>query len=146
MDRVFVYGSVYCGQVQYDTGICKGKKMLACMTTGASEDSCSFNGREGDTRLIAWPLLFPFRYIGFDVFEPTVLHGIGGVAYMEVNEDGLSDIDRCLAQWCLTLGSLEGPPTISFNRDTEFDDTKRLVPGAPVYSLFVSHQSYKDGD
>ncbi len=36
IDRVFVYGSVYRSQMRYDTGICKGKKMLACITTGAN--------------------------------------------------------------------------------------------------------------
>ena len=51
IDRVFVYGVVYRGQMRYDTGICRGKKMLACITTGASEASCSFNGREGDSSL-----------------------------------------------------------------------------------------------
>ena len=88
IDRVFVYGSVYRGEMRYDTGICRGKKMLACITTGASEDSCSFNGREGDSRLLAWPMLFPFRYIGFDVLEPTIFHGIGGVASIKCSLKG----------------------------------------------------------
>ncbi|MHA1129037.1 MAG: NAD(P)H-dependent oxidoreductase, partial [Alphaproteobacteria bacterium] len=36
MDRVFVYGKVYKSQMRYDAGICRGKKMIACITTGAS--------------------------------------------------------------------------------------------------------------
>ena len=106
IDRVFVYGSVYRGQMRYDTGICRGKKMLACITTGASRDSCSYNGREGDSRLHAWPMLFPFRYIGFDVLEPVIFHGVGGVASIESQEDGLSAIDRYINQWADALENL----------------------------------------
>lgn len=141
IDRVFVYGSVYRGQMRYDTGICRGKKMLACITTGASQDSCSFNGREGDSRLHAWPILFPFRYIGFDVLEPVIFHGVGGVASIEAQEDGLSDLDRYINQWGDTLDSLEVRKITPFNRDSDFDECKRLVPDAPVYSPFISHQS-----
>ncbi|MDH3740849.1 MAG: NAD(P)H-dependent oxidoreductase, partial [Hyphomicrobiales bacterium] len=36
MDRVFVYGRIYQSTRRYDTGICSGKKMIACVTTGAS--------------------------------------------------------------------------------------------------------------
>lgn len=106
IDRVFIYGSVYRSQMRFDTGICKGKKMLAFIATGATQDSCSFIGREGDTRLHAWPILYPFRYIGFDVSEPTVFHGVGGVAFIEEQKDGLSGIDRYINQWGDALNRL----------------------------------------
>ena len=141
IDRVFVYGSVYRSSVRYDKGICTGKKMLACITTGASQDSCSFNGREGDSKLHAWPLLFPFRYIGFDVLQPAIFHGVGGVASMEKHEDGFSDLDRYIDQWKNTLDNIESRNLIPFNRDSDFDDSKRLKTNAPVYSPFVSHKS-----
>ncbi len=139
IDRVFVYGSVYKSQMRYDAGICRGKKMLACITTGASADSCAFNGREGDTKLLGWPLVFPFRYIGFDVLEPVIFHGVGGVASMEQHEDGLSDIDRYFRQWGETLADIESRSKIPFNQDTDFDERTRLVEGAPVYSPFIAH-------
>jgi NAD(P)H dehydrogenase (quinone) len=141
IDRVFIYGFVYRSQMRYDTGICKGKKMLACITTGATQDSCSFNGREGDTRLHAWPLLYPFHYIGFDVLEPTIFHGVGGVAFIEEQKDGLSGIDRYINQWGDTLDSLGNRKITPFNQDSDFDESKRLVPNAPAYSPFISHQS-----
>ena len=141
IDRVFVYGAVYRGQMRYDTGICRGKKMLACITTGASQESCAFDGREGDSKLHAWPMLFPFRYIGFDVLEPVILHGVGGVASLEVQEDGLSEVERYMNQWEDVLGGLGSRKVTPFNRDTDFDESKRLVPDAPVYSPFVSHKS-----
>ncbi len=137
MDRVFVYGRMYRSTMRYDTGICAGKKAIVCVTTGASEDNCAYNGKEGDTRLHLWPILFPFRYLGFDVYEPEILHGVGGVAFMEGHENGLSLLDTFINQWAETLGSLDTRPLIPYNRDTEFDKRKRLVPGAPVYSPFI---------
>ena len=140
MDRVFVYGKVYKSQMRYDAGICRGRKMIACMTTGASEDACSFNGQEGDTRLITWPILFPFRYIGFDVLEPVILHGIGGVASIEAHEDGMSDLDRYEETWKAVLSEVDRRRAVPFNADTDFDARKRLTPDAPSYSPFISHQ------
>lgn len=140
IDRVFVYGSVYRSQMRYDKGICQGKRMIACITTGAAKDSCSFNGREGDSRLHVWPILFCFRYIGFDVLQPVIFHGVGGVAFIEAQEDGFSDIDRYINQWSDTLDNLGSRKVTRFNRDSDFDESKRLVPDAPVYSPFISHQ------
>jgi len=137
MDRVFVYGQMYRSVMRYDAGICAGKKMIACVTTGASEDSCSYNGREGDTQLHLWPLLFPFRYLGFDVLQPEVFHGVGGVAFIEGHGDAVSTLDIYTNRWTQTLETISSRPTIPFNRDTDFDETKRLVSGAPVYSPFV---------
>jgi len=139
MDRVFVYGRMYRSVMRYDTGICAGKKMIACVTTGASEESCSHSGREGDTRLHLWPILFPFRYLGFDVLEPEVFHGVGGVAFIEGHEGGLSTLDTYSNGWAATLETLSSRPLVPYNRDQDFDETKRLVPGAPVYSPFVRH-------
>ncbi|MEE9315177.1 MAG: NAD(P)H-dependent oxidoreductase [Rhizobiaceae bacterium] len=140
MDRVFVYGKVYKSKMRYDAGICRGKKMIACITTGASADSCSFDGREGDTRLVIWPLLFPFRYIGFDVLEPVIMHGIGGVASIEAHEDGMSNLDRYEANWKAALSDLNKRTVVPFNVDSDFDENKRLHPTSPSHSPFVSHK------
>ena len=141
MDRVFVYGRMYRSSMRYDAGICSGKKVVVCVTTGASEDSCAYNGKEGDTRLHLWPILFPFRYLGFDVYEPEILHGVGGVAFIEEQETGLSILDTYANRWAATLGSLDTRPTIPYNSDAEFDQTKKLVPGAPVLSPFIRQGS-----
>lgn len=139
MDRVFVYGRMYRSVMRYDKGVCAGKKMIACVTTGASENSCSYNGREGDTQLHLWPLLFPFRYLGFEVLQPEVFHGVGGVAFIENNEGGLNTLETYSNRWRDSLGSLGTRPTVQYNCDEDFDETKRLVPRAPVYSPFVRH-------
>ena len=146
IDRVFVYGPVYRGQMRYNTGIFRGKKMIACITTGASGESCSHNGREGDTRMLEWPLLFPFRYLGFDVLEPVIFHGVGGVASIESDRDGISDLDRFCQEWSTILTELDSRPIIPFNRDEHFDNSKQLKPGAPVYSPFVAHDDFYADD
>lgn len=140
MDRVFVYGRMYRSAMRYDTGICAGKQMIACVTTGASAEACSHSGREGDTRLHLWPILFSFRYLGFEVFEPEIFHGVGGVAFVEGHESGLSTLDSYAERWAAALGSLSARPLVPYNRDHDFDDTKRLISGAPVHSPFVRHR------
>ena len=137
MDRVFVYGRMYRSSLRYDKGICAGKKMLACVTTGASAESCSHNGREGDTQLHLWPILFSFRYLGFEVLQPEVFHGVGGVAFIEGNEDGLNTLEIYSRRWTDALAQLASRPAVPFNRDEDFDESKRLVADAPVYSPFV---------
>ena len=141
IDRVFVYGSMYRSKVRYDTGICSGKKMLACVTTGASAESCAFNGREGDTRLHLWPVMFAFRYLGFDVLEPEIFHGIGGVASIEEQADGSSGIDRFTRRWADQLAHISDRRVTPYNPDSDFDDHKRLIPGTPSHSPFISHTS-----
>ncbi len=141
MDRVFVYGKMYRSAVRYDAGVCAGKQMIACVTTGASAESCAHNGREGDTRMHLWPILFPFRYLGFEVYEPEVMHGIGGVAFIEEKEDGLSAIELYSRQWAEVLRTLSSRAKVPYNRDHEFDETKRLKSGAPVHSPFVRHKA-----
>lgn len=140
MDRVFVYGPMYRSAMRYDAGKCAGKRMLACVTTGASEDSCSFNGRESDTRMLMWPILFPFRYLGFEVLKPEIFHGIGGVAFVEGHEEGLSAMDQYTNRWKDQLSGLSERASVPYNRDDEFDESKRLITGAPSYSPFIAHR------
>ena len=116
--------------------------MIACVTTGASEESCSHSGREGDTRLHLWPILFSFRYLGFDVLEPEIFHGVGGVAFIEDNEGGLSTLEAYSNRWTEALEKLSSRPLVQYNRDHDFDETKRLLPGAPVYSPFIRQVPY----
>ncbi len=71
--------------------------------------------------------------------EPEILHGVGGVAFIEGNESGLSTIDTYSVRWAETLETLSSRPQIQYNCDHDFDETKRLVSGAPVYSPFVRH-------
>lgn len=137
MDRVFVYGKMYKSKERYDRGICAGKKMIACVTTGASEASCSYNGREGDTMMHLWPILFPFRYLGFKVYQPEVFHGVGGVSFIEGHDGGTSIIDSYEERWKQAVSSLNDRSYVSYNADTDFDEQNKLLDKAPEFSPFV---------
>ena len=139
MDRVFVYGELYKSDLRYDRGRCRGKRMIACVTTGASAAACAPNGREGDSRLHLWPILYPFRYLGYQVLEPELLHGVGGVTYLEGREGGQSTLDIYQERWRSTLESLGDRPALPYNRDEDFDENTQLLPEAPVYSPFIRH-------
>lgn len=139
MDRVFVYGPVYRSTMRYDTGNCAGKRFLACVTTGANERNCAYNGREGDTRLHLWPILYPFRYLGFTVYEPEILHDIGSTSFMEGREDGLGSLESYKDLWIRSLDGLPSRSIVNYNSDRDFDETKRLLPDAPSYSPFIRH-------
>ncbi len=138
MDRVFVYGAIYRSTMRHDTGFFKGKKMIACVTTGSSAEACSHNGIEGDTRMHLWPILYPFRYIGFDVLAPKILHGVGSATYLEGNEGGLSGLDVLTEQWRSVLDDLNSRESLQYNKASDFDSAKKLKEGAPVYSPFIA--------
>jgi len=140
MDRTLVYGRMYRSTMRYDAGICAGKRMIACVTTGASAASCGPDGREGDTRMHLWPILFPFRYLGFTVYEPEIYHGIGAVSSMEEQSKGTDPQQALNAAWSAALTGLPDRANIAYNADHEFSDDKRPLPGAPSYSPFVRHQ------
>ena len=43
-------------------------------------------------------------------------------------------------RWRQVLQTLASRPRIDFNRDQDFDASKRLVEGAPVYSPFIRQE------
>ena len=141
MDRVFLYGAVYRSTMRHDTGFFRGKKAMACITTGASAEACSHSGSEGDTRMHLWPVLYSFRYVGFDVLQPEVLHGIGSAIYREDGDGRLRAMEALTARWRATLETLERRPLIPYNRDSDFDPSGRLRPDAPELSPFISHSA-----
>lgn len=139
MDRVFVYGQLYRSTLRYDTGICAGKRMIACVTTGAAADTCAHDGREGDTRMHLWPILYPCRYLGFEVLVPDVFHGVGGISFMEGRGDGMSPLDAYTVQWETTLRTLADRARVRYNRSDDFTSANRLKSNAPAYSPFTQH-------
>jgi len=140
MDRVFVYGQMYTSQRRYDRGACHGKHLIACVTDGAGEDSCAYNGREGDITLHLWPVLFPFRYLGFDIINPAVFYGVGGVASIEGEGAADNQATGIINSWENILASRDGRELWHYNSDDDFDETKRLKATAPSFSPFVRHE------
>ncbi len=71
--------------------------------------------------------------------NPEVFQRVGGVAFIGNEEGGLSTLDAHTNRWAVALDSLPARPMVPYNRDTEFDLTKRLLPDAPVHSPFIRH-------
>jgi NAD(P)H dehydrogenase (quinone) len=140
IDRVFIYGGMYSGAHRHDRGHCRGKKFLASVTAGASARACSYNGQEGETELMLWPSLYSFRYVGFDVLKPVIVHGIRG----GVRPEELAAYQAMIAaherDYSEVLRNLDKRPLIPYNADEDYDDLRQLRPGAPVLSPFIRHE------
>lgn len=78
MDRVFVYGGIYDSRHRHENGVMRGKRALLTVTAGASAQACAPDGRDGDMRLMLWPIMHALHYIGFSVLEPFLVYGVRG--------------------------------------------------------------------
>ena len=137
MDRVFVYGGMYTSSKRYDRGVCRGKKALFCVTTGASAKTCSYKGYEGETQLILWSAMYPLRYLGFTVLQPFIIHGVHSNREGEAQEAYQHFLSTQLEEYRQLLNSLDTAPVIPYNCDSDFDETGCLKPEAPTYSPFI---------
>ncbi|WP_256081069.1 NAD(P)H-dependent oxidoreductase [Massilia sp. YIM B04103] len=127
MDRVFVYGGLYKSGMRHENGAMRGKRALLVATAGSSMQACAPDGRDGDMRLMLWPLMNALHYIGFDVLELYLTHGVrGGLA-----ADTAKQQDDRLAQQVLKyqakLAHWEEWPSVPFNRNEDFTDGKTLL-------------------
>jgi len=140
MDRVFVYGGLYSSSRRHDRGSCAGKKALISVTTGSSAEACSFDGREGDTQLILWPLLYALRYVGYTVLQPCIIHGVRGGLSGDAAQAQKEYLLRTERDYKERLLNIHAVPTVSFNSDKDWDKQGKLKPEAPVHSPFIRHK------
>ncbi|WP_246661218.1 NAD(P)H-dependent oxidoreductase [Rhizobium sp. ERR 1071] len=140
MDRVFVYGELYSGTRRFNTGVCLGKRAVLSVTLGSSTEACGCDGQEGDTGLMLWPTNYALHYLGFTVLEPRTVAGI---------RRGFSDEEAITQQHFLKeaikdhqcwIAGLDKAAVVAFNASEDFDDQRRLKPGAPVYNPFIRHR------
>lgn len=139
VDRVFVYGGLYSSSRRHDKGVCGGKKVLFCVTTGSPAAACAYNGHEGETALLLWPSLYAFRYIGFSVLQPYIIHGVrGGLtgAAAAAQKQRLATEESAYIH---ALSGVQSRASVPFNRDEDWDEADTLKSGAPVYSPFIRH-------
>lgn len=138
-DRVLAHGALHCVDERFDTGMCRGKSALFCVTTGSNATESAFNGKEGDIRLLLWPAAYTLRYLGFSVYVPEVIHGIHGhhtgarLAEMEQRLKAALDGQSKL------LAGLKTRERMQFNSNTDFDAEGRLRPDRPSHSPFIRH-------
>ncbi|HDS1138222.1 TPA: NAD(P)H-dependent oxidoreductase [Stenotrophomonas maltophilia] len=141
LDRVLVYVPMYNSRRRHEHGAMRGKRALPSVTTGSSARACGMDGREGDTRLLLWPLMYSLRYVGFEVMEPHVVHGVrSGLApeRVQAHDEALATATlhyrKRLAQWPQW-------PIVPFNDSVDFEDSVVLRAEATAYSPFIRHRN-----
>lgn len=137
MERVLAHGRTHDVDNRFDTGRFRGRKVLFCVTTGARAAESGSDGKEGDTRLHLWPAAYTFRYLGFDVLEPVLVHGVHG--YNRGNRKAAMEacLARVLADQRDLIARFDDLPLIRFNPDSDFDSQGRLRSDAPSHSPFI---------
>ncbi|MEL6287489.1 MAG: NAD(P)H-dependent oxidoreductase [Pseudomonadota bacterium] len=146
MDRVFVYGEMYRSRMRYDAGRFRGRHMLACVTLGAPASFCGPDGREGNARMHLFPILYPFRYLGYNVLEPELFFGIGSsdsrdhgaeLGKAGAPPDAASAAGAIVDHWRGVVTSLDARARVAFHADTDFDAAGRLRAGVPHLTPFI---------
>lgn len=136
-ERVLVHGRTHDVENRFDNGRFRGRKALFCVTTGANAVESGPDGKEGDTRLHLWPAAYTLRYLGFDVLEPVLVHGVHGY-HREERQSALQErLRAALNAQAGLMKDFEQLPLIRFNADSDFDADGRLKPDAPSHSPFI---------
>ena len=138
-DRVLVHGELHSVEHRFDTGQCRGKKALFCVTSGSSEVESSYKGREGDIQMLLWPAAYTLRYLGFSVLVPEVVHGVHGYHQGESRDALQVRLRAVLERQGELMAEFDNRPLMHFNPDSDFDPEGNLKPDRPSYSHFIRH-------
>lgn len=136
-DRALAHGALHNVDQRFDTGLCRDKKALFCVTTGSRAEESAYNGKEGDVQMLLWPSAYTLRYLGFSVLAPVVVHGVHGYHRGTRKDDLEARLQQVLAAQSDVLASFATRPYLVFNKDSDFDDTGRLLDHSPSYSHFI---------
>ncbi len=139
MDRVFAYGAIYSSLRRFDTGIFRGKRAMLSVTTGSPAEACMHDGQEGDTRLLLWPFHYALHYVGFTVLEPKLVTGVRGAHADGTDAARQARLDDLLLAHADRFSDIDRVRAIAFNGPDDWDERRKLKPGAPVYSPFIRH-------
>lgn len=139
-ERVLANGEMHDTGNRFDTGRFRGKSVLFCVTTGSREEESAHNGKEGDVRMLLWPLAYTLRYLGFDVLEPRVIHGVHGYHRGDARQLLEQRLHTELAAHEDTIARFDRLPRLAFNANSDFDDQGRLHAKAPSRSPFIRHE------
>lgn len=131
-DRVFVYGGMYSGQMRFDQGRFRAKRVICSVTTGAPASTFAANGRSGQIERLLWPINYSLYYLGMQVLPPNLVYGVqgGGLQYLQQSE--LADYLRnALDAWEERLIGLNGETAIPFAGWSDWDESGALKAGHP---------------
>ena len=138
-DRVLAHGTLHSVAERFDTGLCRDKKALFCVTTGGDAAETAYNGKEGDVCMLLWPLAYTLRYLGMTVLQPRLIHGVHGYFDGNVEAELNQRLKGSLATHAKTIASFDELPEIVFNPDSDFDAGGKLKPDARSHSHFIRH-------
>lgn len=138
-DRVLANGAMHNTDERFDTGRCRHKTALFCVTTGSSAIQSAPDGKEGDAQMLLWPLSQALRYLGFSVLRPRTVNGVHSY-HKEAAVEALTDrLHKTLADHQGAIADYDNLPRLKFNADTDFTKAGQLKPDAPSHSAFVRH-------
>ena len=138
-DRALAHGHLHDVDHRFDTGLCRDKAALFCVTTGATAAESGPDGKEGDTRLLLWPAAQTLRYCGFEVLEPVLVHGVHGYNRGDRLEAMEARLRAALDRQAELIAGFDDHPRMAFNADSDFDDKGRLRPDRPSVTPFIRH-------
>ena len=136
-DRCLVHGRLHDSTRRFDRGRFRGRRALFCVTAGSTAIEHGPGGREGDARLLLWPLAYALRYLGFDVVEPRVVGGVHGFHEGDARAALATRLRAVLAAQRGLIAGLDEAPLWPFNADTDFDAEGRLRASAQVLWPFI---------
>ncbi len=139
-ERVLVHGRTHDVSRRFDTGRFRGRKALFCVTTGADNVESGPDGKEGDTRLHLWPAAYALRYLGFEVLDPVLVHGVHGYHKGDREAELTARLQATLTAQAGLIARFDELPLIPFNADADFDAEGRLRTDAPGHSPFIRHR------
>lgn len=139
-DRVLAHGALHSVEQRFDTGQCRGKKALFCVTTGSSETESSFCGKEGDIQMLLWPAAYTLRYLGFSVLKPEVVHGVHGYHGEDQRGALQARLQSVLDSQPRLVEGFGDRPLIQFNPDIDFDSDGKLKCDRPSHTHFIRHE------
>lgn len=129
IDRVFARGYAYTTGRKYDTGMLAGRTALVSVTTGTSADTYAPDGIDGSLLDHLWPVHNGvFRYTGFEVVAPHVVHMPG-----QMTDEQRAEV---IADWQARLRRLDREPRLFFHPSSDYDERERLRPGVEPRSGF----------
>lgn len=143
-ERVLAHGAMHDVDNRFDTGRFKGKRVLFCVSTGSRAEESAPDGKEGNVQMLLWPLAYTFRYLGFDVCVPQVIHGVHGYNKADRRTAMETRLRETLAAQTALIEGIFRRPLLAFNPDSDFTAEGRLKPGAPSYTPFITTRGGAD--
>lgn len=122
VDRVFAMGLTYGNGRWFDRGVFSGKRAVCSLTTGGPAHSYTARGRQGELRLLLFPVHHGMlRFTGFDVLPPNTVYG---PARMTPEER-----ESALGEWRKRVRGLFDEAPIAFASLDEFGADGLLMDG-----------------